>query len=302
MTKKIREIAMPIDEFIIRIYLMVDEYYQKIVTSKLRQGGFAPKLSDSEIITMEIVGEFLQMDTDVQIHQYFHEHWLTWFPTLCSSANFAKQCVNLLQVKTLIQQQVIKQHGQDNIHFIDGFPIPVCKYARACKHKTFKQDSSFSYCASKKEKYFGFAGHLLINLSGMITHFTFASASIDERVVAPDILDGIHGLLGADKGYISPELSNYCFNRCIDLQTPFRKNMVDIRPLPVVQRLKKARRNIETVISQLSKRFSMQKVRAKTLRHLSHRFIRKILAHNFCFVLNKQLGNPPLQFELLISS
>ncbi|OAV08361.1 hypothetical protein AO380_0921 [Moraxella catarrhalis] len=30
--------------------------------------------------------------------------------------------------------------------------------------------------------------------------------------------------------------------------------------------------------------------------------MRKILAYNFCFVINKQLGNPPLQFELLISS
>jgi hypothetical protein len=26
------------------------------------------------------------------------------------------------------------------------------------------------------------------------------------------------------------------------------------------------------------------------------------LAHNVCFVINRQLGNPPLQFELLISS
>lgn len=293
---------MPIDEFIIKTYLMIDEYYQKIVTNKLRQGGFAPKLTDSEIITMEIVGEFLQMDTDVQIHRYFHTHWLSWFPTIGSSANFAKQCVNLLQVKTLIQQLIVKHHGQDNIHFIDGFPIPVCKYTRAYKHKNFIQDSSFSFCASKQEKYFGFEGHLLINLSGMITNFTFASAHIDERMVAPDILDGIYGLLGADKGYISSELSSYCANRCIDLQTPFRNNMVDNRPKSVLQRLKKARRTVETVIGQLSERFSMQKVRAKTLRHLSHRFMRKILAHNLCFVLNKQSGNPPLQFELLISS
>ncbi|MBE0446077.1 IS982 family transposase, partial [Psychrobacter sp. FME5] len=36
--------------------------------------------------------------------------------------------------------------------------------------------------------------------------------------------------------------------------------------------------------------------------HLSHRLIRKILSHNLCFVLNKKLGNPPLQFDLLISS
>ncbi len=62
---------MPIDEFIIKIYLMVDDYYKKIVTNRLRQGGYVPKLTDSEIITMELVGEFLQMDTDSQIHQYF---------------------------------------------------------------------------------------------------------------------------------------------------------------------------------------------------------------------------------------
>ena len=65
---------MPIDEFIIKIYLMVDDYYKKIVTNRLRQGGYVPKLTDSEIITMELVGEFLQMDTDSQIHQYFKQH------------------------------------------------------------------------------------------------------------------------------------------------------------------------------------------------------------------------------------
>ena len=143
---------------------------------------------------------------------------------------------------------------------------------------------------------------LLINLSGMITNFTFASAKINESVFAPDMLDNIKGLLGADMGYISPDLSEYCFKRCVDLQTPLRKNMPDKRPLSVLNRLKNARRNIETVIGQLSQRFNMQKVRARDLWHLSHRFMRKILAHNVCFVINKQLGNPPLQFELLISS
>ena len=78
---------------------MVDDHYKKIVTNRLRQGGYAPKLTDSEIITMELVGEFLQMNTDSQIHQYFKQHWQAWFPNLGSYPNFAKQCVNLLQVK-----------------------------------------------------------------------------------------------------------------------------------------------------------------------------------------------------------
>ena len=132
----------------------------------------------------------------------------------------------------------------------------------------------------------------------MITNFTFASAKINESLFAPDMLDNIKGLLGADMGYISPDLYEYCFKWYVDLQ----KNMSDKKPLSVINRLKNASRNIETLIGQLSQRSNMQKVRARDLWHLSHRLIRKILSHNLCFVLNKKLGNPPLQFDLLISS
>ncbi len=75
--------------------------------------------------------------------------------------------------------------------------------------------------------------------------------------------------------------------------------MIDKRPKSVVKRLKKARRKIETVIGQLSERFNIQKIKARDLLHLSHHFIRKILAHNVCFLINRSLGNPPLQFHYL---
>ena len=45
---------MPIDEFIINIYLMVEQYYKIVVTKPLRGASYAPKLSDPEIICMEL--------------------------------------------------------------------------------------------------------------------------------------------------------------------------------------------------------------------------------------------------------
>ena len=293
---------MPIDEFIINIYLMVEQYYKIVVTKPLRSAGYAPKLSDPEVICMEMVGEFLHLDQDKQIWQYFTQHWQDWFPAIGSYPNFAKHCANLWQVKQRIQDNVSQIEGRDNIHFMDGFPIPVCHYGRAYRHKNYQDLAAFSYCAAKQEKYYGFEGHLLVNLSGMIKGFTFAPANVDERAVAPDITDHIYGLLGADKGYISPSLTSYYNAQGVDLQTPLRANMKEDRPKPVVRRLMKARRIVETVIGQLSERFSIQRVRARDLWHLSHRLIRKILSHNLCFVLNKKLGNPPLQFDLLISS
>jgi len=41
---------------------------------RLRPRGFAPQLTDSEVITMEGVGEFLGLDTDVGIWKYFGRH------------------------------------------------------------------------------------------------------------------------------------------------------------------------------------------------------------------------------------
>lgn len=120
--------------------------------------------------------------------------------------------------------------------------------------------------------------------------------------MAPEITQNIYGLLGGDKGYLRPELKKYYECQGIDLQTPFRKNMTDFRPKEAMRILMKARRKIETVIGQLTDRFHIQKVRAKDLWHLTHRIGRKILSHTICIILNKNLGNEPLQLENLIFS
>jgi len=293
---------MSIHEFIISIYLILEELYSIIVTQPLRSRGFAPALSDVEIITMQIVGEFLELDSDKNIWKYFKHNWLEWFPKLGSYPNFCKHGANLWHVNQQITSKLRQRFGSDNIHFLDGFPLPVCRYARAKKHKNFKGYAGFSYCAAKQEKYYGFKGHLVINFSGMITGCTFAPANCDERDVAPEITQNIHGLLGADKGYIRPELKEYYWYQRIDLQTPHRRNMVDLRPKEALRILMNARRKIETVISQLTERFKIQRIRARDMWHLSHRIIRKVLSHTISVVLNIQLGIPPLQLEFLIQS
>jgi len=63
-----RETAMPLEDFIITVFCWVDQHLNALFGDRrLRQRGFAPKLTDSEVITMEVVGEFLGLDTDVGI-------------------------------------------------------------------------------------------------------------------------------------------------------------------------------------------------------------------------------------------
>ena len=82
----------------------------------------------------------------------------------------------------------------------------------------------------------------------------------------------------------------------IELQTALRSNMQDSRDPAWVKLLQRMRRLIETVIGQLVKRFSIEKVWARDRWHLTSRLNRKLLAHTLCRWLNRHSAQP-LQFD-----
>ena len=110
----------------------------------------------------------------------------------------------------------------------------------------------------------------------------------------------VRGLLIADKGLIGENYqAQLKAHTNFNLQTPLRNNMIDTRGKDFSRWLTSTRRLVETVIGQLSQQFHIEKIRARDLWHLTNRIGRKILAHTVGIMVNKLLGNPPLQFELL---
>ena len=60
------------DDFIISVYCLVSDQYEAISKDqKLRKRGFSPALTDEEVITIEICGEFFGLHDDKAIFQYF---------------------------------------------------------------------------------------------------------------------------------------------------------------------------------------------------------------------------------------
>ena len=177
-------LAVPIEDFITMVFCLVAEHFERVVGGQaLRSRGCQPKLTDVEVITMELVGEFLQIDTDKGIWTYFKNHWGEWFPRLGSRSNFSKQAANLWIVKQKIQESLgLKLNAVDDIlHMADGFPMPVCKFKRSYFSRIFKSASAYGYCASKDETYYGFKGNVAINSEGVISGITVTAANIDER-------------------------------------------------------------------------------------------------------------------------
>jgi len=58
------------EEFIIKTYCFVDDYLKKMNLNQIRTRGEPPSLSDAEVITIEIVGEYLGYGSDKAIWSY----------------------------------------------------------------------------------------------------------------------------------------------------------------------------------------------------------------------------------------
>src|SRR4051794_41483475 len=114
-------------DFIITVYLLVCEHYRALRTRRsFRRGGTAPALSDEEVITIELCGEYFKLATDEDIFDYFQAHFQSWFPKLLDRTLFVRHAANLWQVKAAIQRRLTQVSGQaaDPVQVIDTLPLP----------------------------------------------------------------------------------------------------------------------------------------------------------------------------------
>ena len=212
-----------------------------------------------------------------------------------------RQAANLWQYKDCLQHRLAERLGalSDDLHLVDGIPIPLCCFSRAPRCANFQAEADYGYCAAKKQIYYGFHGHVMISGSGVITGFTLTPANGDEREALWDLIPMMAGLLIGDKGYISGFLKDELHKVGLELETALRSNMEDGRDPAWVKLLQRVRRLVETVIGQLTERFHIEKVWARDMWHLTSRLNRKLLAHTVCRWLNRHSENP-LQLENLV--
>jgi hypothetical protein len=293
------------DIFIIFIYSLVVEIMQSVEkTYKFRTRGFKPKLTDAEVITIEICGEFFKIHEDTEIYNYFKRHYLDYFPNLPDRTNFVRQSANLWQAKALCQAILVRMAGQhlDRVQSIDTLPLPVCTYTRGgFRDKRFPTVADFGHCAAKKLDYYGFKLGLRVSRIGMITHFPLLNARTHDVHHLGSLIEGFAGTAAADKGFIDQfQHELWLEKQQTEVVTPNRKNMESsLEQVTLVRKTKYWRKLVETVGSQLTERFQVSKIKVKDLWHYQNRILRKILSHTVGIFLNLQLGNKPLQLALL---
>lgn len=127
---------MSLDDFIITCFCWIDDALPIVVQGKkLRQAGPPPKMSDSEVLTIELVGSYLGLSQDQELFEFFGRQYSHFFPELLSieRTTFVRQAANLWALKERLWMQLrdtLIRHDE-LVGIIDSVPIPVCRFARA---------------------------------------------------------------------------------------------------------------------------------------------------------------------------
>jgi hypothetical protein len=128
---------MDLDTLIVTVFCTVDDALAFTLDGqRLRQRGPHPLLSDSEVLTIEAIGEYLGLDQDKAMFAYFRRHFAHFFPALrrIHRTTFVRQAANLWRVKEMLWQHLLYGLEVDRaISLIDSFPVPVCRFARATR-------------------------------------------------------------------------------------------------------------------------------------------------------------------------
>src|SRR5215213_4965772 len=260
---------MDLSTFIVAVFCLIDDRLKK--ERRIRRCGPAPKLSDAEVLTIEVVGEFLGIDTDKGIYCYFRRHYGEWFPALkgVHRTTFCRQAANLWVVKEMLWKHLLGRMCFDSeVSLIDSFPVPTCHFARAYRCRILAEESAFGYDEMAKQTFYGLRAHLRVCWPGVICAVDLAPANIHDLHLAEELLEGVSGHALGDRNYWSPALTEQLRAKGLHLLMPYKKSKEEgekERSRWLVQK----RRRIETVISQLVERYRAKKVWARDRWHLT---------------------------------
>ena len=181
---------------------IIGKLYESVVPKsvKQRKNKEKAKTSDVEIISIYLLIQCLRMS--INKGYYFFKNN---FPTLVEyieRSRFNRLINSLMTVIRAIRRNLMKfQHTTYKI--IHSFPLTTSKFGRAFFSKLFKGIASYGYCASKKEKYFGFKVHVIADLNGNPYDYVLTPTNVDDREAVFELAELVDiDILFKDKGYV----------------------------------------------------------------------------------------------------
>jgi hypothetical protein len=289
-------------DLLLLVFCTIDDEL-KALGGPPRRPGPRPRLADSEVLTIELVGELWGLADDAAILRHFRAYHLPEFPALArvDRTRFVRHAADLCWLKRRLQARLAARLGGPGAHWlVDSCPLPVCRFGRAGYCRRFRGSAAYGFDPLARKAFYGFRLHLRTSPEGVVLGYELAPADAHELDLARELAPSPPGLAIGDRNYWSPSLRAEFRAAGGDLVAPFKQGKHDPDP-EGSERLLGLRRRIETVFSELVERFAMRRVKVRDEWHLEHRLVRKITALTVGCWLNALAGRTPLRLEALIA-
>lgn len=263
--------------------------------------GPKPKFSDLEIIALNLMAEYLSIDSESLLFKKLKSTRQNGLSNLIDRTQFNRRKKSLFyyidKVRAVLAEKFVEF---EDFFIIDSMPLEICKISREKRIKICKEAFLTSpdkgYCAAQKMYYYGYKLHGVTSLNGVFYSFDLTKASIHDIDMIQDFKKQLSQcvILG-DKGYLGRQLQLDLFDhQSIELNTPLRRNQKEYKPYHYP--FKKARKRIETLFSQLCDQFMIRRNYAKSFEGFRTRILSKITAMTLIqylnyFEFNRPIGN-----------
>ena len=187
-----------------------------------------------------------------------------------------------------------KLTNTENYFIVDSMPLEICKLSRSSRTSICKEDYQTSpskgYCASQKLHFYGYKLHAVCSASGVFSDFELTKASVYDIHYLKNIKNNFSScVLIGDKGYLSTDYQLDLFtSNQIKLEVPMRVNQQDYQKQLYL--LRKTRKRIETLFSQLCDQFLIRRNYAKSFDGYKNRILSKIASLTVIQMINKLLN------------
>jgi hypothetical protein len=277
--------SIPLEELFIIVYVLVDDWYQKKGKPYLQgKPGAKPDFTDSEVITLMLMQDFIPYPSETQYMGYIHANYLALFPKLVSQSQFNRRARNLRLLVEKLRQSWIQQkawHDQSNF-LLDTKPVPVLGYKRNKHQSDFLGSANYGHCASRNLNYFGYKLVTISTLFGVPIFYDLVPANTDERRAAEAVIT--HFIccdIFGDKGFIGLAWQTEIFDQTGNLiWTPRRSNQ-KVQNSPALDHfLSSKRERIEGVFHEVQDvGRNIERLLTKTVLGLATRVIAKMTSH-----------------------
>lgn len=274
-----------LEALVVAAYVFADEYPVPL------RGGRRPLVSDAELVALAVAQAAIGISSDRQFLGLIGRVLPGWFPHLPCQSQYNRRLRALVELISIVQQQLARLLDTGGVRLSDGTLIGVANYPGCQRRSEFAGFARFGFAKSQHRFVYGVRLVLLTDERGLPLGYTLVAANEKESEPLADLLTGTAAtVVIADKGFWGRDYARRLAADGTTLLTPEKTRTA--ANLGRERALASTRLVIESVFSNLKQQMRLERHLARTPAGLAVRIGQRILALTLGILLNNLSGRP----------